>query len=70
MGMQPHVHTTEEVKRNISSIEHQGSGPGSPSGKKSGAPMPPAGGSVKNESTKTPGVTGSTSGDDVVQKRY
>ena len=50
MGMQPHVHSVDEVKSNISKVEHNsaGQGPG-PSGKKGGPPTGIEAGSGSNE---------------------
>jgi hypothetical protein len=50
MGNQPHVHHVDEVKANISRIEHNSSGQGpGPSGKRGGAPTGIEGGSGGNE---------------------
>jgi hypothetical protein len=50
MGNQPHVHSVDEAKANISRIEHNaaGQGPG-PSGKRGGPPTGVEGGSGANE---------------------
>lgn len=46
MGNQPHVHSVDEAKSNIRSIEHNSSGTGpGPSGKRGGAPTGIDGGS-------------------------
>lgn len=49
----PHFHTTAEAKAAIKKIEHNPDGG-------NGAPTGIAGGSVSNETTKTPGVSGSS----------
>jgi hypothetical protein len=50
MSMAPHVHHVDEVKSNISRIEHNGTGQGpGPSGKHGGAPTGIEGGSGGNE---------------------
>lgn len=52
MGNQPHIHTTEEARSNISKIEHNTNGPGpGPGGKKGGAPVDSGGGSGSNINT-------------------
>ncbi len=66
----PHFHTTDEAKGGIRDIEHNsaGAGPG-PSGKMAGPPTEIGGGSAKNITTPTPGVTSSEKGADWISSR-
>lgn len=59
----PHFHTTSEVKAAIDKISHN-SGLGD-----EGKPKGIAGGSAANLTTKTPGVTNTSKGDDWVHNR-
>lgn len=70
MSNAPHVHTIKEVQADLARIEHNASGPGSPSIKKSGPPTGIEGGSVGNENWgNQPGVTNHSKGDDYAGKR-
>lgn len=70
MSNAPHVHSCDEVKQNIARIEHNASGPSSPSGKKAGPPTGIEGGSAANRNSgNVPDVTSSSKGDDWISKR-
>lgn len=69
MGNQPHVHSVDEAKANISRIEKNsaGQGPG-PSGKHGGAPTGIEGGSGGNELASDSVVPKHKGGDWIAEK--
>lgn len=62
----PHFHTASEAKNAIRKVEHNRDNTG---GSGMGAPTGIAGGSVKNRTTETSGISSKEKGSDWVSKR-